>query len=120
MANQTGWQASRSRHLHTCCLSTQALLKRNQVLFRHLKQSLAQYTSADSKCKLISPDVAKIRYSVALLYWGYHIVEGTQPKLAFTETAGRSYPRTDFLQLAEYLEEHTAIDELHRQGLLRV
>ncbi|MEO0407764.1 MAG: hypothetical protein AAF289_10465 [Cyanobacteria bacterium P01_A01_bin.135] len=35
--------------------------------------------------------------------------------LAFKETAGRSYPRTDFLQLAEYLEEHTAIDELRYQ-----
>ena len=28
----------------------------------------------------------------------------------------RSYPRTDFLQLAEYLEDHTAIDEL-RHGI---
>ena len=101
-------------------ISTRALHTRNQVLFGHLRQSLAQYTSVDSKCKLISPDAAKVRHSHALLYWGYHIVEGTQPKLAFTETAGRSYPRTDFLQLAEYLEEHTAIDELHRQGLLRV
>lgn len=35
--------------------------------------------------------------------------------LAFKETAGRIYPRTDFLQLAEYLEEHTAIDELRYQ-----
>ena len=98
-------------------ISHQALHRRNLVLFHHLNQSLAQYTSVDPKCKLISPDAAKIRHSNALLYWGYHIVEGTQPKLAFTETAGRSYPRTDFLQLAEYLEDNTAIDELHRQEL---
>ena len=78
---------------------------------------MAIYTSVDPKCKLIDPDAAKIRHSRALLYWGYHIAEGTQPKLAFTETAGKSYPRTDFLQLAEYLEDHTAIDELRRQGL---
>lgn len=97
-------------------ISHKALHKRNLVLYRHLAQSLAQYTSLDPKCKLISPDAAKIRHSNALLYWGYHIVEGTKPQLAFTETAGRSYPRTDFLQLAEYLEEHTVIDELRRQG----
>ncbi|MEL6440370.1 MAG: restriction endonuclease [Cyanobacteria bacterium J06621_8] len=89
--------------------------QKNQVLFSHLKQSLASYTSADSKCKLIDPDAAKVRHSNSLLYWGYHIVAGTQPQLAFKETAGRSYPRTDFLQLAEYLEEHTAIDKLRLQ-----
>ena len=97
-------------------VSNQALKKRNTVLFNHLKQSLAKYTKKDSQCKLIDPDAAKIRHSVALLYWGYHIVEGTQPQLAFKETAGKSYPRTDFLQLAEYLEDHTAIDELRQQG----
>jgi chromosome partitioning protein len=47
-----------------------------------------------------------------LLYWGYHIIEGSKPQLAFRETAGRSYPRTDFLQLAEYLESHTDLDKL--------
>lgn len=98
-------------------ISNQFLAKRNKVLFNHLKQSLAKYTSADSKCKLIDPDAVKVRHSNALLYWGYHIVEGTTPQLAFKETAGRSYPRTDFLQLAEYLEEHTAIDELRNQEL---
>lgn len=97
--------------------SNKFLERRNQVLFDHLKQSLAKYTSVDVKCKLIDPDAAKVRHSNALLYWGYHIVEGTTPQLAFKETAGRSYPRTDFLQLAEYLEEHTAIDELRQQGL---
>ena len=97
-------------------VSNQTLKKRNTVLFNHLKQSLAKYTKTDPKCKLINPNAAKIRHSNALLYWGYHIVEGTQPQLAFKETAGKSYPRTDFLQLAEYLEDHTAIDELRQQG----
>jgi chromosome partitioning protein len=45
----------------------------------------------------------------------YHIVEGTKPQLAFDANGGKSYPRTDFLQLAEYLEEHTIIDELRQQ-----
>lgn len=96
---------------------TKAFDKKNQNLFDHLEKSLKSYTSVDSKCKLINPDASKIRHSNALLYWGYHIVAGTQPELAFKANAGRSYPRTDFLQLAEYLEEHTAIDELRRQEL---
>lgn len=98
-------------------VSNKSLVRRNQVLFHHLKQSLNKYISNDPKCKLIDPDAAKVRHSNALLYWGYHIVEGTQPQLAFRQTGGRSYPRTDFLQLAEYLEEHTAIDELRSSGL---
>ena len=97
-------------------VSNRALRNRNTILFNHLKQSLAKYTSIDTKCKLINPNAARIRHSNALLYWGYHIVEGTEPQLAFKETAGKSYPRTDFLQLAEYLEDHTAIDELRQQG----
>jgi chromosome partitioning protein len=91
--------------------------KRNGVLLSHLKKSLSKYTSTDRNCKFIDPDAAKIRSSKSLLYWGYHIVEGTKPQLAFREVSGRSYPRTDFLQLAEYLESHTDIDELREKGL---
>ena len=98
-------------------ISSRNVKRRNDVLFNHLKSSLDKYISTDPMCKLIDPDAAKIRHSNSLLYWGYHIVEGTEPQLAFKETAGRSYPRTDFLQLAEYLEEHTAIDELRSSGL---
>jgi chromosome partitioning protein len=76
---------------------------------------MSKYTSIDPKCKFIDPDAAKIRYSKSLLYWGYHIVEGTKPQLAFCEIAGRSHPRVDFLQLAEYLEEHTTIDRLREE-----
>ena len=94
----------------------QTFAKKNQILRDHLKRSLSKYISQDPKCKFIDPEAAKIRYSQSLLYWGYHIVEGTQPQLAFKEHGGRSHPRTDFLQLAEYLEDHTTIDELRQQG----
>jgi chromosome partitioning protein len=95
--------------------SSQATAKRNEVLLTHLKKSLSKYTSTDIQCKFIDPDDAKVRSSQALLYWGYHIVAGTKPQLAFQETAGKSHPRTDFLQLAEYLESHTDIDQLRDQ-----
>jgi chromosome partitioning protein len=97
--------------------SSKETAKRNEILLAHLKKSLSKYTSIDPKCKFIDPDAAKIRSSKALLYWGYHIVEGTKPQLAFKEIAGKSYPRTDFLQLAEYLEDHTSIDELRKKDL---
>ena|SRR2546425_3656655 len=90
--------------------------KRNDVLLDHLRRHLDSYAVTDPKCIFIHPDAAKIRHSMALLYWGYHIVEGSKPQLAFREIAGKSYPRTDFLQLAEYLEGHTDIDELRKEG----
>ncbi len=88
---------------------------RNRLLLDLLKTELDKYTSIDAKCKFIHPEDAKIRYSTALFYWGIHIVTGTPPVLAFKETAGRSYPRIDFLQLAEYMENHTDIDALKNQ-----
>jgi chromosome partitioning protein len=96
--------------------SAQSFSKKNQVLRDHLRKSLSPYTSKDLKCKFIDPDMGHIRYSLSLLYWGYHIVEGNKPELAFRTIGGKSYPRTDFLQLAEYLEEHTTIDALSKQG----
>jgi chromosome partitioning protein len=95
--------------------SSETTAKRNDVLLRHLEKSLSKYTSTDPRCKFIDPDAAKIRYSKSLLYWGYHIIEGTKPQLAFQEVSGRSFPRTDFLQLAEYLENHTDIDKLREK-----
>jgi chromosome partitioning protein len=90
---------------------------KNTVLIDHLKRSIDDYAQEDPKCKFIHPDNAKIRHSTSLLYWGYHIIDGTKPQLAFKEIAGRSYPRIDFLQLAGYLQDHTEIDKLREEEL---
>ena len=95
--------------------SSSVAQKKNEILLSHLKRHIDSYAKEDPKCKFIHPDDAKIRYSTALLYWGYHIIEGSKPQLAFREIAGRSYPRTDFLQLADYLENHTDIDRLRKE-----
>ncbi|WP_373277938.1 restriction endonuclease [Rivihabitans pingtungensis] len=92
--------------------SSKAVEKKNEVLLTHLQKEIDRYAQHDPKCRLIPPDEAKVRHSSALLYWGYHIVDGSRPQLAFREVAGRSYPRTDFLQLAEYLENHTDLATL--------
>lgn len=91
---------------------SKAIEKKNEVLLTHLKKEIDRYAQHDPKCRLIPPEEARIRHSSALLYWGYHIIDGSKPQLAFRETAGRSYPRTDFLQLAEYLENHTDLATL--------
>jgi len=84
--------------------SSKEAQKRNDVLLTYLQGSLEEYFKTDSQAELIHPNKAKIRHSNALLYWGYHIIEQSAPQLAFKETAGRSYPRSDFLQLADYIE----------------
>jgi chromosome partitioning protein len=86
--------------------------ERNDVLLSVLKKHVDAYAQDDPKCHLIHPDYAAIRRSDLLQYWGYHIVEGTRPQLAFREVAGRNFPRTDFLRLSEYLEDHTNIEDL--------
>jgi chromosome partitioning protein len=89
--------------------------KRNGLLLALLKSQLDKYTRNDPKCKFIHPDDAKIRTSALLFNWGMHIVQPATPELAFKEVAGRCHPRVDFLQLAEYLENHTDIDSLKQQ-----
>ena len=86
--------------------------KRNHMLLMLLQEELANYTTKDTNCRFIHPDHAAIRYSTALFYWGIHIVSKSPPELAFKEVAGRSFPRSDFLQLAEYIEHHTDIETL--------
>ncbi len=86
--------------------------KRNKALYSMLSKQIKSYTKDDTKCKLIHPSYAKIRHSNLLFYWGYHIVEGSKPQLAFNNIGGRCHPRIDFLQLAEYLENHTDIESL--------
>ena len=98
--------------LINCFNASKAMSKRNDILLSALDKYIKTYQRDDPKCQLIHPDYARIRRSDSLLYWGYHIVDGSKPQLAFRPVAGRSAPRTDFLQLAEYLEDHTEIREL--------
>ena len=90
--------------------------KRKRSAAHPSAKEIDRYAQHDPKCRLIPPDEAKVRHSSALLYWGYHIVDGSRPQLAFREVAGRSYPRTDFLQLAEYLETTPTLPCASRAG----
>lgn len=92
--------------------SSKEAQKRNEVLYAYLKSFIDSYKLHDENCTLIDIEQAKIRHSTALFYWGYHIIEGSAPQLAFRETAGKSYPRTDFLQLADYIEQNIIMSAL--------
>lgn len=83
--------------LINCYNPAKTMAKRNEMLLCALDKYINTYQSIDPKCQLIHPDYAKIRRSDSLLYWGYHIVDGSKPQLAFRSVAGRSAPRTDFL-----------------------
>ncbi|KZR63160.1 AAA family ATPase [Prochlorococcus sp. MIT 1306] len=89
--------------------SAQSYERQNSTLLSMLEKSISQYSQTDPKCQLIHPSYAKIRQSKLLQYWGMHIIDGSPPALAFREVAGRNYPRTDFLQLAGFLQDHTSI-----------
>jgi chromosome partitioning protein len=82
---------------------------RNEFLNRILKSQFKQMTENDKRCHYIDPFESAVRFSKHLLYWGLHIFDGTTPALAFRSKGGRSYPRTDFLKLVDYLESHTEI-----------
>lgn len=89
--------------------------RRNGILNDLLKQEFIAMMVDDQRCHYIDPDIVAVRYSKQLLYWGYHIVENAKPQLAFRELGGRSLPRTDFLKLLDYLEDHTNIEAMKEQ-----
>ncbi len=69
----------------------------------------------DRKFNFIDPEVCSIRQSNLLYYWGYHLITGAQPALAFTPVAGRCNPREDFLNLVDYLEEKAQLESFKSQ-----
>lgn len=89
--------------------------RRNGILNNLLKTEFESMMAHDPRCQYIDPEQVAIRYSKQLLYWGYHIVENGKPQLAFREVGGRSLPRTDFLKLLDYLEDHTNLAGAKKQ-----
>tara|TARA_Y100001968_G_scaffold34714_1_gene26636 strand:+ start:143 stop:1345 length:1203 start_codon:yes stop_codon:yes gene_type:complete len=95
--------------------ASQSYERQNNTLLSMLEKTVNKYSQSDPKCQLINPSYAKIRQSKLLQYWGMHIIDGSPPALAFREIAGRNAPRTDFLQLAEFLQDHTAITSINEK-----
>ncbi|WP_016952416.1 AAA family ATPase [Anabaena sp. PCC 7108] len=86
--------------------------KRSQVLKYQYQLYFDELSQQDSRFKFIDPDQVAIRNSKQLFYWGYHIYDGSRSELAFTPIGGRCLPKADFLNLLEYLEEHSDIESL--------
>ncbi len=95
--------------------ASQAYERQNKTLLSMLQKNVSKYSDLDPKCQLIDPNYAKIRQSKLLQYWGMHIIDGSPPALAFREIAGRNHPRTDFLMLADFLQNHTAITSINEK-----
>ncbi len=79
----------------------------NQVL----KTQFKQLSERDERLNYIDPTECAIRFSKQLMYWGFHLFDGTKPQLAFRTVGRYSYPRMDFLKLVDYLEMQTQIQK---------
>ncbi|NNE65051.1 MAG: ParA family protein [Pyrinomonadaceae bacterium] len=86
--------------------------KRNALLNQVLSRQFKSLAALDSKCTYIDPEDVSIRFSKQLLYWGYHLYDGSTPTLAFRTYGKYSHPRMDFLKLVDFLEEHTGIEQV--------
>ncbi|NJP10567.1 MAG: AAA family ATPase [Leptolyngbyaceae cyanobacterium RU_5_1] len=80
-----------------------------QVLKNQYKKYFSKLSEQEERFQFIDPDDASIRNSRQLFYWGYHIYNGDKPELAFTPIGGKCAPKADFLNLLDYLEEHSDI-----------
>jgi len=77
---------------------------RNTLLNQVLKTQFKQLSERDERLNYIDPTECAIRFSKQLMYWGFHLFDGTKPQLAFRTVGRYSYPRMDFLKLVDYLE----------------
>ncbi len=89
--------------------------KRNRLLNEVLKTQFKGIAENDPHCHYIDPEEVAIRFSKQLLYWGYHLFDGSSPTLAFRTYGKYSHPRMDFLKLVDYLEAHT---DIHNESAL--
>lgn len=85
--------------------------KRSQVLKRQYQKYFSELSKQDKKFKFIDPDEVVIRNSKQLFYWGYHIYDSGKPELAFNSVGGRCLPKVDFLNLLNYLQDHSDIEQ---------
>ncbi|MBK7709334.1 MAG: AAA family ATPase [Acidobacteria bacterium] len=89
---------------------------RNRLLNEALKTQFKVMRETDSRLHYIDPAECAIRFSKQLLYWGYHLFDGSKPQLAFRTVGRYSYPRMDFLKLVDQLEMHTEVEKAKRAG----
>ncbi len=88
---------------------------RGRVLRKAYFEYFGPLASRDPKFKFIDPQEVAIRNSKQLFYWGYHLYSGERPQLAFSPNGGRCLPRADFLNLLEFLEEHSKLEDLKKR-----
>ena len=99
-------------HLHVLVNNLQADEdNRNTLLNQVLKTQFKQLSKRDERLNYIDPTECAIRFSKQLMYWGFHLFDGTKPQLAFRTVGRYSYPRMDFLKLVDYLEMQTQIQK---------
>jgi chromosome partitioning protein len=89
---------------------------RNTLLNQVLKTQFKQLAERDSRVHYIDPAETAIRFSKQLMYWGFHLFDGTKPSFAFKTVGRYSYPRMDFLKLVDYLEMQTEIQKAKAVG----
>jgi chromosome partitioning protein len=82
---------------------------RNNLLNQALQTQFKQLRETDARLHYIDPAECAIRFSKQLLYWGFHLFDGSKPQLAFKTVGRYSYPRMDFLKLVDYLELQTQV-----------
>lgn len=85
---------------------------RNTLLNQVLKTQFKQISERDGRVHYIDPAECAIRFSKQLMYWGFHLFDGTKPQLAFRTVGRYSYPRMDFLKLVDYLELQAGFQKL--------
>ncbi len=93
---------------------------RNNLLNQALQTQFKQMRETDAKLHYINPAECAIRFSKQLLYWGFHLFDGSKPQLAFKTVGRYSYPRMDFLKLVDYLEMQTQVLQTKSVGAGRI
>lgn len=92
---------------------------RNLLLNDALMLQFKRLRETDSRLHYINPADCAIRFSKQLLYWGYHLFDGSKPNLAFRSVGRYSYPRMDFLKLVDYLEMNTRLERVRNLNIPR-
>ncbi len=108
-----------NKHAHLFVLVNnfkQTSNRKMQLLKNVYFEAYEAIKETDKKFHCIDPEEVCIRSSDQLYYWGIHLLENQEEprsELAFKLIGGKSHPREDFLDLADYIEREAGL------GILR-
>ncbi len=89
--------------------------EKRDILTDAYNQYFSEFFQNDDQFEFLNPETVSIRSSSQLFYWGFHVFQNQEPRLAFNPPGAKCDVKTDFLNLLNYIEERSNMPEYKKR-----